>query len=329
MNVQLQDVLGHVKKWLWLLILACIIGGAAGFVADFLQPRLYQADTTLFITLPSRGDNSSILGEQQVAKAFAFFPQSTPVLDAVLQKLGDENLTLSQLAPMVSVDNTTNTQLVTIHVKNRDPRRAAWLATAIAEQSIAQFQKEANDISQMQFTKGEIDNVTTEIKNLEDELASVQAQPNPNLTTQADHVSRLTAALGELQLAYAQMLNYYQSGIQIGVMQPAVVPTEPVGAGPIFIVAIGALVGLIVIVGVIIFIEQNDTLLRTPVKVKKVTDLPILVTVGYLQEIAGQTSELNGHREIEAAVVLPDSEKLTKHQRISVDESNHHQDRSD
>src|SRR5437660_10975809 len=40
-NVQLRDILGLAGKWLWLIILACLIGGGAGLVVDHYQPKKY------------------------------------------------------------------------------------------------------------------------------------------------------------------------------------------------------------------------------------------------------------------------------------------------
>src|SRR5439155_5745118 len=102
----------------------------------------------------------------------------TPVLKAALQQLGDNSLSVAQLATMVTVNNARDTQYIVISVRDKDPQRATNLATAIADQSIALFQLAANDASRAQFKKVELDRVETEIKNLEVELANVQADPH-------------------------------------------------------------------------------------------------------------------------------------------------------
>jgi protein-tyrosine kinase len=296
--VQIHEILAFIQKWLWLLLLACLFGGGAGFVVDRFQPKVYEADTTLFIDSPGHSDNSSVLGGQQLASAFVSFPSSTPVLKAALQGLGDNSLSVEQLATMVTVNNARDTQYIVISVRDKDPLRATNLATAIANQSIAQFQLAANDASRAQFKKIELDRIETEIKNLEVELANVQADPHPDPVTQADHISRLSTALATLQGAYAQLLNSYEGDVQIDVVNPAVEPSVPIGSGPKFAVAIGVLAGLIVIIGIIMLVEQSDPILRNPAKVKRVTELPVLLTVGYLPAIAKQTAWLNGYHEI-------------------------------
>ena len=60
-------------------------------------------------------------------------------------------------------------------------------------------------------------------------------------------------------------------------------------------IAIGMLVGLIAIVGVIIIIEQTDDILRSPSKVEKATGLRTLITVRHLHITTNQAVLLNGH----------------------------------
>jgi len=88
--------------------------------------------TTLYVGSPNRTDYNSVVGDQQSAKAFAFIPRSDSVLAATLQTVGDQSLSLSQLSSMVTVNNNLDSQYVVIQVRDRDPKRAARLATEIA-----------------------------------------------------------------------------------------------------------------------------------------------------------------------------------------------------
>ncbi len=297
--MQPKYILGLIRKWLWLIILAALIGCAVGAVVDHMLPKKYEADATLFVNSPNHIDYNTVLGDQQAARALALFPQSNAVLQATLKSLKINNLTLPQLISMVTVQNDLNSQFVIVQVRDKDPQRAALLATEIARQSETQFQSTTINSTGALFVKKEISNIPKEISQLEQELRNIQAQSVNGTYTpeQTALINQLRASMDELQQSYIQYVNTYDTlnGIQVHLLQDAQVPQKPVGAGPALTIAIGMLVGLIAIVGVIIFIEQTDDILRSPFKVEKATDLRTLITVRHLHSTTNQAVLLNGH----------------------------------
>lgn len=304
--MEIHDLLSLIRKWIGMIILAGLIGGAAGLAVSFLQPKVYEADVTLFVNLPNHGDTGSLYGAQQAAKAFAEFPQSRPVLAAALKDVGDTSLSLSQLASMVTAVNDVNSQFVVVMVRDTNPTRAARLANEIAKQSVIQFEISANDASSAkEFVREELANLQTEIKNQENQLASLQGQATPSASsspspTQTAKVQELNTRLSELRTLYNQLVNSYNNleGIQITVLQEAAIPQVPVSPKPLFAVLIGMLVGLVAIVSVIFFIEQYDDILRTSAKVSQKTGLSTFITVKHLPAIKKQVPWLNGHYKV-------------------------------
>jgi len=285
-----------------MIVLACVIGGIAGLAVSLLQPKIYESDTTLYIVSPTQTDYNSVVGAQQSAKAFALIPQSDSVLATTLQAVGDRSLSLSQLSSMVTVENNLDTQYVIIKVRDRDPKRAARLATEIAQQSVSQFEKATTDGTTIQFVKEELDGLESDIKDLENQLAQAQSQVGSITTspTQTALIDQLKTRLNTDRTLYNQQLNNYIiiNGPQVTVMQNAEVPQIPVGQGKALAIALGMLVGLVTIVGVIILIEQTDDVLRTPDKVSQATGLSTFATVAYLPAIAEQSPQLNSHDKI-------------------------------
>ena len=299
--MEARKVLQLAKKWFWLIALACIIGGIAGLAVSILQPKMYESDTTLFVGSQNRTDYNSVVGDQQSAKAFASIPQSASVLAAALKAAGDRSLSLSQLPSMVTVANNLDTQYVIIQVRDRDPKRAARLATEIAKQAISQFEAATTDGSTKQFVKQELDRIESEIKDLENQLAKAQSQvTNTSSSPQTVLIDQLKTNLSTDRTLYNQQLNLYigVSGTQVTVVQDPEVPQNPVGQGKTLAIAMGMLVGLVTIVGVIILIEQNDDVLRTPDKVSRATGLSTFISVAYLPAIAKQNYQLNSHYEV-------------------------------
>src|SRR5205807_3232624 len=233
-----------VRKWLWLIILAVLIGGMAGGAVSYLQPKIYESDTTLYVNSPGRSDYQAVTGAEEAAKAFAQIPQSQSVLVAVLRAVGDKSLSLRQLSSMVIVAYTLNTQYVTIGVRDSNPERATRLTTEIARQSIAQFETAATGGNQTgQFVQQQMNSLTSEIKNLQQQLAQAQRTPNTAL------VDQINTKLSEDRTLYNELLNSYttMSSVQITVVQPAEIPQNPVGLGMVVAIAMGLLAGLIVI----------------------------------------------------------------------------------
>jgi protein-tyrosine kinase len=314
--VELRSVLELTRKWLWLLLLASFIGGAVGLVVDTLLPKVYQADVTLFVSSPNHSDYSSLLGDQEAAKALASFPQSNTVLNTTLQTVSDRSLSLSQLASMVSVDNASNSQFVYIHVRDSDPKRAAVLASVIGKQSIVQFQMTQADTSKaiVQNLQQEINELEIEIKTqeqsasaLEVDLTNAENHPLSDPNQQAAHIEQLTFRLTQLnddlnglRQERSQLISSYlsTSNVQVTLLQDAQVPQKPAGVGRSSAIAIGALVGLIAIVGVIIFIEQTDDILRTPDKVDQATGLSTVIAVEHVPSLTKNLFPHNGHHKI-------------------------------
>ena len=256
--MNLRYILWLVKKWYWLIILAALIGGAVALGVNHIQPKVYASATTVYVSSPNRNDYQTVLGAQQAAKGFALFPTSDNVLQATIAAVGDPKLSLPQLVPMVSVLNNLDSQFVTITVSNSDPRLAAQLASEIAKQSIAQFMtSQNNNIQNQQFLQRQMASVQTEINSLEQQLA--QAQLGTPTSAKTDLVNGLTAKLNSDQLYYSQLLSSQTniSGFEVSVVQQPQIPTSPVGLSRSLAVIIGVLVGLIVIMCVILFLEQT------------------------------------------------------------------------
>lgn len=303
--MEIHYLLQLARKWIWLILLAGFIGGAAGLTVDLLQPKVYQAEATLFVNSPNHSDINTLLGNQQAAKALASFPNSDAVLRATLQVMNDKSLTLPKLSQVVSIQNDRDTQFVTIRVKDSDPRRAALLATEIAKQSIAQFETMISDPGrnilgqdlQQQVTQlaTEIKSTEVEIQNQYQQLATIESQPLADPTAQkarvdqqSARIDRLFGTLGGLRSAYSQLyseqIGYYDNvnSIQVTLLQDAQIPQKSSRIEKSIAITMGALAGLIAIVGVIIFLEQTDDILRTPEKIVEATALPILMHIAYL-----------------------------------------------
>ncbi len=263
-----------------MLVLTAILGGGAGLGVGLVQPKSYEAKTILLISTPNRTDWNATTGDQQEAKTFTLFPQSNPVLQAAIKATNNPNLTIDQLAAKVTVDYTRDTQYITIRVRDDDPNRAAQLSTEIAKQSVLRFQQLANDgIGTNGFVQNEVQKIEAQIQSTQIDLTATQNLPaSPENQT---HIKNLNDNLTALRQSYNQIVNTYYllNSTQPKILQEADVPGKALGSGPLLGTIIGVLAGLLVMAGVLIFVEMNDDTLRTPGRVAQATGLPTLVSV--------------------------------------------------
>lgn len=323
--MQPKYILGLIRKWLWLIILAVLIGGAVGAGVDHILPKKYEADATLFVNSPNHIDYNTVLGDQQAARALSLFPESNTVLQATLKNLHTNDLTLPQLTSMVTVQNDLNSQFVIIQVRDRDPRRAALLASEIAKQSEAQFQSNTTNNTGAQFVQKELANIQKDISQQERELSAVKGQAVNGTYTpdQTARINQLTASLDGLRQRFSEYVNTYDTlnGIQVTLIQDAQVPQKPLGAGTVVAITMGLLVGLIAIMGVIIIIEQTDDILRSSAKIEKATGLRTLITVMHLPLTTNQAVLLKGHHpEHDDTITLQPGAAKAKGAHLSEDQ---------
>ena len=135
--MELQDYLRILRKG-WPLILAFIVvGTAAGVLLTVTTTKIYQANVQLFVAT-SASDNATQLAQgnqfaQAQVQSYTSLATDPRVTGPVVKKL---KLTVSaaQLAKKVSADAPQSKVLINLHVTDPNPKTAAALANAIANQ---------------------------------------------------------------------------------------------------------------------------------------------------------------------------------------------------
>jgi succinoglycan biosynthesis transport protein ExoP len=135
--VELQGYIRVIRKR-WRIIAAAtllVIAGAAGVTA--LSPKIYEAQTQLFVSTSSGVDTSQLLQgsnfTQQRVKSYSDVITTPSVLNPVIEKLG-LTTTADALAANVTATVPLDTVLIEVAVRDRDPRQAARIADALGKQ---------------------------------------------------------------------------------------------------------------------------------------------------------------------------------------------------
>ena len=137
--MELKDYIRVIRKR-WRIIVAVmllVLAGAA--LATSLSPKVYQADTRLFVSTAGSSDSTALLSgssfTQQRVKSYADVITTPNVLDPVIKTL-QLKTTAAKLGDQITATVPLDTVLIEVAVTNPDPRVAADVADAVGKQFI-------------------------------------------------------------------------------------------------------------------------------------------------------------------------------------------------
>lgn len=137
MEIDLLQIFRALKKRLWIILAATVLfGGAVGAFSKFVLIPQYTSTTMMYIlsqetTLTSLADLQ--IGSQ-LTKDYKIIVTSRPVLEQVNEKLG-LGLEYEELVEKISIENFTDTRILSITATDPDPYRAKAIVDSIAEVS--------------------------------------------------------------------------------------------------------------------------------------------------------------------------------------------------
>ena len=126
-----------------LQIIACVIvGGAAAFAYTyFLVTPQYQATAKMYVVSSTSLLNVNNLSvSSELAIDYQELILSRQLLENVIGEL-DVDMTASQLASMISIENPTDTRILSVTVTNSDPQLAADLTNEVSQQAVIFFER--------------------------------------------------------------------------------------------------------------------------------------------------------------------------------------------
>jgi capsular polysaccharide biosynthesis protein len=134
-------ILVLLRRW-WLIALCGIITASAFWISTklFVTPE-YQSVTKIFVLSQQEGNyltTTDIQLSSYLTKDYAELIKSRTVAQEVIERL-DLKMTPEGLMSLVSVQTKADTRIVTINVRNADPKLAQELANVIREVSAKQI----------------------------------------------------------------------------------------------------------------------------------------------------------------------------------------------
>lgn len=135
-----RDYFGFVRRWLWLVLLAALVGGAAAYVSSEQMKPTYEATTTLLVNVtasPNSLTYNDVLLSQQLSKTYSEMAVQPVVLNQVIRD-AKLPLGLTDLENAVTATAKLNTELITITASAHRPADAQNIANLVAQTFIAQ-----------------------------------------------------------------------------------------------------------------------------------------------------------------------------------------------
>ena len=191
---------------LWLLIIGIVVGAAAGFGYASLQPKVYAASSSGYVTVGESGTVDVLSGStaaKERARSYAAIVSSEAVAQKIKQNTPELSLTTGQIRSSITAAAGENAALITVSAKASSPKNAQLLANG-ALQATADYIKEIeqNPSNAQALVNGENTGATPTGGNTVRVIPLNNASVNPPLVAPNYQQNVLVGAATGLALVY-------------------------------------------------------------------------------------------------------------------------------
>ena len=290
-------ILRLLRRWLWLIIAAAVVGAGITLVTSINRTFTYEAQTKVLIggvlgsANPNRGDIDTGRG---LAEIYVEVVGTPPVLQGVIDTLGLDT-TVADLKNMVLAGKPGDPPIIIIQAFYTDPETAVAIANETARQLVLHSptnptaaQQAQIDLAREQITilNTQVQEALAEIEQIDGRLGADPGAQNENspLTQQRraliDQVNQATANIAQFS---ATIASYEQSTNRPIILEEAVegefFRTGPGLAEGMFL---SALTGVVLAVVAILLIDYLDTTIKTSKNAAALLDVPVIGTIPQL-----------------------------------------------
>ena len=133
-EIDLKDLLFEILiYWKWIVLATIITAGITFAVSKFVIIPQYESTSELYVLSKSTSITSlaDIQTGSSLTNDYIVVVKGRPVLDQVIENLGI-NETYTSLGNKITLDNPSNSRVLKITVRDKDPQRAKVIADEIA-----------------------------------------------------------------------------------------------------------------------------------------------------------------------------------------------------
>jgi tyrosine-protein kinase len=296
--VELRQYFGFFLKWAWLIFLTTGLAAGSSFLYSRSIRPTYRAETTVLLgrvvdnpNAPSAAVND-IQSAYNLASAYALLATQPPVLQATADQIKWPEPWQSLYFKINA--RAASAQLLSITATDEDPHVAKTIADEVAHQLFLQGpigaqQKQAEE--QRTFVSAQLAQLKLQIETNQKLLANLnnQAALETNSARLSDlntRIATLQSKVDSWQTTYASLstiLNNTQN-LFLTVLVPAGEPNTPSNPNITQNVIFAAILGLVLSIAAILFLEYLDDTIKDADGVQRVLNLS---TLGVIAQMAG------------------------------------------
>jgi non-specific protein-tyrosine kinase len=305
--MELRDYMTVVRRRKWLILACAVLVTLIAAGITLTKPKTYAASTTMRVATPGSLANAGVLGTtdylDRLQNTYSKLATSSETRDTIARQLH------LSTRPELSIGLRPNTELMDLEATARSPESsaaAANLAAALLIGKVRELGNQALKASDSEFQK--------EMTALQRQIAADRAQQETLLagggSSSADRakladlrtdIEVKTVAAGQLQSTYqANRASLLDRSNLLSVVVPAVAPGGPSGPHVKLALALGALVGLIVGLGLAFLFENLSTRMEATEDIETTSGLRVLGSIPVSSSASGAPIFNSGSQAEEA-----------------------------
>ena len=334
MNAEIFKYVKYVLRRIWLVILAAMLVGGAGYAFFVSRAPDFASETKIFIgnalDLP-RADIQQVDIGLRLAATYAELAKSYEVREQTIEEL-DLDLSPEALLREMSTDVIIDTTILVIEVTTEDREQSALIANTLARNFIAWLPSSLSEVEarQLELLQPQINEINEDINEnnaqqlqILEQIDEASAEEDEGAVTELteqynrliDQNNELVSNLSTLQSTLAGLA---QRVNRLTIIEEARPSVGSPGLNPLIIGFVGAVIGSgMAVGGLLLFLEFVDRNLRTEKEVKSVLEMPVLgevpwsLRVNFNHSRYLETGELvesivaEGYRNVQTNLLFP------------------------
>jgi len=287
-----------IIRWWWLAVLSMVIAAGISYYFSMQEPRIYQTSTTLMVGQAIQKvnpGNQDFYMAEQLGKAYAQMATREPILQATIDSLELE-MDWRALGWQVSAWQVPQTQLLQISVTDTWPERAALIADEVAYQLVLQTPTSPQNMARQQrgqFVQDQLDDLESRIQAAQNKMLELEAELDVALSasqinTLQSEINNLQNLINGWQATYTNLLGFLDGGGSpntLTIIEPAIVPTNPISPNVRMNVILAAMTGFLLAFGAAVVLELLDNSIKS---LDELSLFPGLMPLGGVGRLPGK-----------------------------------------
>jgi succinoglycan biosynthesis transport protein ExoP len=291
--VELWEILQIIWKRLWLIVLGTLLISGATFVMSENMTPVYQAKVTMMVNQSTNApflNYTSLMTGENLALTYSKLLKTRPLLEIVIANLNLELSPDDLVEDKIDTNLIPETQLLELTVEDADAQRASDIANEITFTFISLHNTEKHLQNIVMLEQDVVAQVTNLKELIEYNQSTIDKSPTLFGLTVEEESNLLQTTLAAQQSAFADLLATYLNIrltqaqlLDVTVVEPAVVPTEPVRPNVLLYTFMGTFIGFTFSTGLAFLVEHLDRSFESSDDVRKILSLPTLGTIPRLR----------------------------------------------